>query len=135
MSISVDGAEALVYRYGNDLGFPRFYPIWSPSGKAMTVQEAPPYPHHQSFWFADTVELEGQRKASFYGAIYSRADKKDPQSPFKDQIVHASFLGREADCATSSSETGMKLVWQIDQKVPVLDQEQRCGSLPWRAGQ
>jgi hypothetical protein len=78
LSISVDGAEALVYRYGKDLGFPRFYPIWSPSGKAMTVQEAPPYPHHQSFWFADTVELEGHRKASFYGAIYSHSENEYP---------------------------------------------------------
>lgn len=124
LSISVNGAEALVYRYGKDVGFPRFYPIWSPSGKAMTVHEAPPYPHHQSFWFADTVELEGQRKASFYGAIYSRMNKKDPKSPFKDQIVHAAFLP-EKPIGSNQFEMGMKLVWQIDQKVPVLDQEQR----------
>ena len=92
LSVAVDGAEALVYRYGRDVCFPRFYPIWSPSGKAMTVQEAPPYPHHQSFWFADTVELQGHRRASFYGALYSRVNKKDPQSPFRDQIVHKAFL-------------------------------------------
>jgi len=108
-SIVVDGAEAFAYCYGKDLGFPRLYPIWSPSGKVMTVQEAPPYPHHQSFWFADSVQLEGQRKASFYGAIYSRADKKDPKSPFKDQIVHAEFLP-EKQPAPDQVETGMKLV-------------------------
>jgi len=124
VSIVVDGAEAFAYRYGKDLGFPRLYPIWSPSGKVMTVQEAPPYPHHQSFWFADTVQFEGQRKASFYGAIYSRADKKDPKSPFKDQIVHAEFLP-EKQLAPNQLETGMKLVWKIDQNIPVLDQEQR----------
>lgn len=124
VSLCVDGAEALAYRYGKDLGFPRLYPIWSPSGKVMTVQEAPPYPHHQSFWFADTVQLEGQRKASFYGAIYSRVDKNDPKSPFKDQIVHAEFLP-EKRIAPDQIETGMKLIWQIDQKQPVLDQEQR----------
>jgi hypothetical protein len=124
VSIVVDGAEAFAYRYGKDLGFPRLYPIWSPSGKVMTVQEAPPYPHHQSFWFADTVQLEGQRKASFYGAIYSQADKKDPKSPFKDQIVHAEFLP-EKQLAPNQLETGMKLVWKIDQNIPVLDQEQR----------
>jgi len=124
VSICVDGVEAFAYRYGKDLGFPRFYPIWSPSGKVMTVQEAPPYPHHQSFWFADTVQLEGQRKASFYGAIYSRVDKKDSRSPFKDQIVHAEFL-TEKQLVPDQLETGMKLVWQVDQKVPVLDQEQR----------
>src|SRR5512137_532213 len=58
LGIIVDGAEALVYRYGKDIGFVHFYPVWSPSGKAMTVEEAPPYPHHQSFWFADTVQRE-----------------------------------------------------------------------------
>jgi hypothetical protein len=134
LSICVDGAEALVYRYGKDVGFPHFYPIWSPSGKAMTVQEAPPYPHHQSFWFADTVALEGQRKASFYNAIYSRIDKKDPHSPFKDQIVHVEFLP-EKQRAPDQVETGMKLVWQIDQKVPVLDQEQRVRVVALGGGQ
>ena len=124
LSISVDGAEAVAYRYDKQHGFPRLYPIWSPSGKAMTVQEAPPYPHHQSFWFADTVQLEGQRSASFYGAIYSRIDKQDPRSPFRDQIVHVALLP-EKQIAPDQVEIGMKLVWQIDQKVPVLDQEQR----------
>jgi hypothetical protein len=124
LSIRVDGAEAVVYRYGQDLGFPRFYPIWSPSGKAMTVQEAPPYPHHQSFWFADTVQLDGRRKASFYSAIYSRADKKNPRSPFKDQIVHVAVLpGKQR--APDQMETAMKSLWQIDQQVPVLDQDLR----------
>ena len=33
MSIVVDGAEAFVYRYGKEVGFPRFYPIWSPSAR------------------------------------------------------------------------------------------------------
>ena len=102
LSICVDGAEALVYRYGKESGFPRFYPMWSPSGKAMTVQEAPPWPHHQSFWFADTVELEGQRKASFYMAIYSRVNRKDPKSPFKDQIVHQRFSPRNRSPPTNS---------------------------------
>lgn len=124
LRIRVDGAEAVVYRYGKDLGFPRFYPIWSPSGKAMTVQEAPPFPHHQSFWFADTVQLEGQRKASFYGAIYSRKDKNDPRSPFQDQIVHVAALPAKP-LAPDQVETSLKSLWQIDQKMPVLDQDLR----------
>ena len=134
MSIVVDGAEALAYRYGKALGFPRFYPIWSPSGKAMTVQEAPPYPHHQSFWFADSVELEGHRKASFYGAIYSRIDKKDSKSAFGDQIAHVAFLP-ERQLAPDQVETGMKLLWQIDQNVPVLDEEQRVRVVALGGGQ
>lgn len=122
LSIRVDGVEAIAYRYGKDLAFPRFYPVWSPSGKAMTVQEAPPYPHHQSFWFADTVQLEGQRKASFYNGIYSRKDKKDPRSPFQDQIVHVGLLP-EKPIASDQLELGLKSRWQINGEVPVLDQE------------
>lgn len=134
LSISVDGAEAFVYRYDRQHGFPRFYPIWSPSGKAMTVEEAPPFPHHQSFWFADTVQLEGHCKASFYSAIYSRIDKKDPKSPFKDQIVHVALLP-EKPTGTDQAEIGMKLVWQIDQAVPVLDQQQRVRIVALGEGQ
>jgi hypothetical protein len=124
LSVLVDGAEALVYRYGKDVCFPRFYPLWSPSGKVLTVQEAPPYPHHQSFWFADTVQLGDQRKVSFYSAVYSRIDKKDSQSPFRDHIAHAEFLP-ETRPTPDQVETGMKQVWQMDETVPVLDQEQR----------
>ncbi len=134
LSISVDGAEALAYRYGRQYGFPHFYPVWSPSGKAMTVQESPPYPHHQSFWFADTVQLEGQRRASFYNAIYSRIDKKDPQSGFRDQIVHVAMLP-EKQVASDQVETGMRLVWRIDRKAPVLDQEQRVRVVALGGGQ
>lgn len=133
LSIVVDGAEALVYRYGDSVCFPRFYPIWSPSGKVMTVQEAPPYPHHQSFWFADTVQLEGGPKVSFYGAVYSRVDKKDPKSPFRDQIFHTAFLP-EKRISPDQVETGMKQVWQTN-RTPVLDQEQRVRIVALGGGQ
>ena len=100
----------------------------------LTVEEAPPYPHHQSFWFGDTVQLEGQRRASFYDAINSRIDKQDPLSPFHDQILHVAFLP-EKQIAPDQVETGMKHLWQIDQKVPVLDQEQRVRIVALGEGQ
>lgn len=134
LSVLVDGAEAFTYSHGKDQGFPWFYPVWSPSGKAMTVQCAPPYPHHQSFWFADTVQLAGQRKASFYSARYSPLDKQNPGAGYKDQIVHAEFLP-EKQVAPDQAELGMKLVWQIDGKTPVLDQEQRLRIVALGGGQ
>jgi hypothetical protein len=69
-------------------------PAAKPAAKppASPVVQLEEVVHPQSFWFADTVQLAGQRKASFYNAIYSRADKKDPASPFRDQVVHAEFL-------------------------------------------
>ncbi len=123
-SIHVDGAEALVYRYGKEVAIPYFDPVWSPSGKAMTIASTTPFPHHQSFWFADAVQLKGHRRADFYKAYYSRVNAKDTASPFRDQIVHVAFL-EEKRLAPNQLETGMKQVCMIDRKTPVLDQEQR----------
>ena len=71
LRILIGGQEALVYHYGTNWDLPHFYPVRSPSGKSMTVEKPDPYPHHRSFWFADTVQLEGHRQASFYNALYS----------------------------------------------------------------
>jgi hypothetical protein len=57
MQIQIGGKEALVYCYGTNVDLPHFYPVRSPSGKSMTVLQTEPFPHHRSFWFADTVQL------------------------------------------------------------------------------
>lgn len=120
ISFHVDGKEAFVYRHGADLDLPHLYPIRSPSGRPMTVQRTEPYPHHRSFWFADTVELAGARRASFYNAWHSRADAADAEPSFRDRIRHVDFaLGKnEADRVSAT----VKLVWEIDGKTPVLDE-------------
>jgi len=120
MQVLVEGKEAFVYLYGKDLDLPHFYPVRSPSGRSMTVQRADPYPHHRSFWFADTVQLAGQRKASFYNAWYSRKNPKDPASPFKDRIRHIGFLPDRVEGARA--ETGATLVWEMDETIPVIDE-------------
>ena len=51
--LTIDGKEALVYCYGDQVDLPHLYPIRSPNGKSMTVRQTSPYPHHRSFWFAD----------------------------------------------------------------------------------
>jgi len=118
MQVVIEGKEALVYLYGKDLEMAHYFPVLSPSGKPMTIQKTQPYPHHRSFWFADTVEFAG-KKISFYSAYYSGPDKKNPGPPFRDHIRHVEFLpdrmkGRQA-------ETGMKLVWETE-KTPVIDE-------------
>ena len=40
-------------------------------------------------------------------------DKKDPKSPFRDQIVHVAMLP-EKQIGPDQVEVGMKLLWQID---------------------
>ncbi len=91
----------------------------------MTVQQTEPYPHHRSFWFADTVQLEGQRQASFYNALYSGVgDKKNPKPPFRDRIRQVAFTAERG--GNKSGELGMKLVWEMDEgKIPVLDEARR----------
>lgn len=124
LRIMVDGREALVYQYGPDADLVHYYPVRSPSGRPMTVQKTDPYPHHRSFWFADTVRLAGAaRDASTYMALYSAADKKDPKPPFRDRVRHLEFLPEKA--SGDQAEIGMKLVWEMDGDRPVLDETRR----------
>jgi len=122
LQILIGGKEALVYCYGKDVDLPHFYPVRSPSGKSMTVQQTEPYPHHRSFWFADTVQVEGQRQASFYNALYSGVgDKKSPKPPFRDHVRHVAFGSQRSEAGIA--EVVMKLLWEMDDgKIPVLDE-------------
>ncbi len=120
MQVLIDSKKAFVYRYSSDVDLPHYFPVLSPSGKSLTVQKTEPYPHHRSVWFADHVQLEGHRKVNFYAALYTRADSKQHESPFRDHIRHVEFLpGRTAG---SDAEIGMKLRWEMDFDVPVLDE-------------
>jgi hypothetical protein len=133
MQVLVGGQEVLAYLYGKDLEMPHFYPVRSPSGKPMTTQKTEPYPHHRSFWFADDVQLEGKRKASFYNAWYSGKDRKNPAPPFKDRIRHAEFLPDRV--GEDKAELGMKLVWEIDEGVPVIDEQRTVRIVPLGKGE
>jgi len=122
LRILIGGKEALVYCYGKEVDLPHFYPVRSPSGKSMTVQQTEPYPHHRSFWFTDTVQLEGQRQASFYNALYSGVgEKTNPKPPFRDHIRHVDFTVQQS--GNKKAEIGMNLIWEMDDgKIPVLDE-------------
>lgn len=122
LQILIGGQEALVYVFGTNVDLPHYFPLRSPSGKAMTDEQIEPYPHHRSFWFADTVQLEGQREVSFYNALYSgTGDKKNPQPPFRDHIRHLAFTRQSS--GAGSAELEAKLLWEMDDgKVPLLDE-------------
>ena len=127
LTVLIDAKEAIVYRYGDDLEIPFFHPVRSPSGKLMTLKIADAkkkqnYPHHRSFWFTDKIQLAGQRDVNFYMAHYSRLDKKDPKSPFRDRIKHVEFLPAKIDKDKGTARTGMKLIWEADRKTPYLDE-------------
>jgi len=123
LRVLVDGNEALVYQYGADCDLVHYWPVRSPSGKSMTVRHPTPYPHHRSFWFADKVQLAGGRDVSFYGALYSCEDRKNPKPPFRDHVRHVEFLPVEEKPGETAVTS--KLVWEMDGDKPVLDELRR----------
>jgi len=139
-TVLIDGKEAIVYRHGDDLEVPYFYPVRSPSGKLLTLEIADAkkkqnYPHHRSFWFTDKIQLAGQRDVNFYAAYYGRIDKKDPKSPFRDRIKHVEFLPTSIDKGKPAATTGMKIVWQADRNTPYLDEVRNMRVVALGAGE
>jgi hypothetical protein len=121
LAVHIDGREAVVYRYGPNEDLVHYFPVRSPAGKPLTVQQTEPYPHHRSFWFADKVQLDGQRPVEFYGALYSNGRGPDQRKPpFRDRVRHVEFVSN-----TASGDKGhviSKLVWEMDFDRPVLDE-------------
>jgi len=124
--VLIEGRKAFCYQYGSDLDLVHFYPINSPSGRSMTVQQTEPYPHHRSFWFADRVALRGGRPVATYSALYTGVKRQDQAgrtiyvAPFKDGIRHVRFGPQRLEGDTGWVE--MYLVWYMDYDRPVLDE-------------
>jgi hypothetical protein len=125
LAVLIGGREALVYRYGADLDLAHYWPLRSPSGQNMLVEKTEPYPHHRSFWFADTVRLQGEeRDSSFYNALTSgvRTITGDFGPPFRDRVRHLSFPKLES--VKDGAVVEADLVWETDGR-PVLDEHRR----------
>ena len=120
LTVKIDGNEAFSYFHGEKLDLPYIVPK-SPAGREMTVVKTNPYPHHRSIWFADKVQLTGQRVTDFYNALYSQADKKDPNSLFRSRIRHVKFARMETQADRALVEA--RLVWEMDGKTGVLDED------------
>lgn len=125
LEILIEGREALVYQYAPTLDIPHFWPMNSPGGKNMLVQQTEPYPHHRSFWFADTVRLNGGREVSLYNALYSgqKTGEKTYAPPFRDRIRHLRFTRLEVK--GGKAVIGAELVWEMDGDTPVLKEERQ----------
>lgn len=125
LAVIIDGREALVYRYAPTLDLPHYWPMNSPLGKNMLVEHPDPYPHHRSFWIADTVRLDGGRDVSVYYALNSgqKTGEDSYGPPFKDHIRHAAFTRVEA--AGNRAVVEARLVWEMDGDKPVLDEKRR----------
>lgn len=121
LRVNIDGREAFVFRYGTDVDLPHFDPLRAPTGTSLLVARTEPYPHHRAFWFADTVQLTGKRKVSFYSALYSgQGSRENSQPPYRDHI-------RLVDCQIGERLDGeltlhQRLVWEMDNTQPVLNE-------------
>ena len=96
-TIAVDGKAVVVYRHGEDVDLPYFYPWNSPSGRNMVVDITDPFPHHRAFWVSESnVLLEGEAKPfSNYMAVYSGVKKPEvskwPVAPYGQRSKHVAF--------------------------------------------
>ncbi len=126
MWVCIEGQKALCYQYGDSVDLPHFYPINSPAGQSMTVQQTEPYPHHRSFWFADRVALEGQRTITVYEALYSGIKTTDNNAqttyvaPYQDGVRHVAFEDEGSKGDTGKIE--FRLLWFMDHDRPLLDE-------------
>ncbi len=122
LAVHIDGRLAFIYRYVQWIDLPHYWPVCSPSGKNMVVQQAEPYPHHRSFYVADTVRLEGGRKVSTYNALYSgqQIGRDAFGPPFRDHVRHLDFTRLEELNGQAVIEA--KLVWEMDGDRPLLDE-------------
>jgi hypothetical protein len=125
LEVLIDGREALVYQYGASLDIPHYWPLRSPGGKSMLVQQTEPYPHHRAFWFADTVRLDGGREVSLYNAFYSgrKTGENTYEPPFRDHVRHLKFTRLEAKAGMAVVDTD--LVWDMDGETPILNEKRR----------
>lgn len=123
LHIIIDGQEAFIYQYARWLDIPHIWPLNSPSGKNMLVQQTDPYPHHRSFYVADTVRLDGKREVSTYNALYSGQliGTESYGPPFRDHIRHEKFTRLETDGNRAVIDT--KLIWEMDSDIPVLEEQ------------
>jgi len=122
LRVFISGQEAFVYQYAARLDLPHYWPLNSPSGRNMLVQQTEPYPHHRSLWFADTVRFKGERDISTYNALYSgeKSGENTYNPPFSDHVRHRSF--RRLDTAAGRAVVDSELVWEMDGDRPLLNE-------------
>jgi len=125
LTVLIGGREALAFQYGAALDLAHYWPMRSPGGRNMLVQKTEPYPHHRSFWFADTVRSAGgERDISFYNGLYSGVPTSSGGygPPFRDRVRLVSFPRLEA--AKARAEIEARLVWESEGAF-VLDEARR----------
>ena len=111
LTASAAGKLLFVYNYGENVDLPHFYPFNTPSGKNLLEEKGTTYPHHRSFWVADTVTRDGV-KGDVYNAYYSgrKIKKQEFKAPFNTGARHLDFTLTTGTAGTARIEEN--LVWE-----------------------
>ena len=65
--------------------------------------------------------------------LYTQVDRKDPKSPYRDRVRHVEFQALKS--SGSQAEYREKLLWEMDQNVPVLDELRQVRIVAFDQGQ
>ena len=127
-TIAIDGKMVVIYRHGDDVDLPHFYPWNSPSGRNMLVDITDPYPHHRAFWVAeDNVLLEGETtRFSNYTALGTGVSKPEvskwPVAPYRQRSKHIAF--ENVKSTKNTLEFDETILW-IDGETKIADELRR----------
>jgi hypothetical protein len=120
LKVMIDGREAVAYQYGGQFAIPHLWPVQSPSGKHLIVQQKEPFPHHRAIWLADAVQLAGHEVVDFYHDYKNLNKPKDYTSGFRHSIRHQRFT--QTQVTGSTARVGIDLQWMLNNTTPVLDE-------------
>ena len=131
LPVLIDGREAFVYQIRPGRRHPSLLADAQPEREEHARPEDRAHPHHRSFWFADTVRLEGgERDISFYNASLQRDQDRgrDYAPPFNDHIRLVGFT--EARSQGRPGRDRGRTLWEMDGR-PVLEEKRRIVVHAW----
>jgi hypothetical protein len=123
LTVLIDGREMLAYQYASSHDMPYYWPLRSPSGKLLSVEQAEPYPHHRSLWIADHVQAEAGPAVDFYHSWKNYRIAKQADSGYRHCIRHQRFGTVRAQGQRARVES--ELQWMVDATQPVLNEHRK----------
>lgn len=74
--VRVGDREVVGWQYGPEWAIPHWFPLKTPSGRDLLVQQSEPYPHHRAMWIADKVQLGDGPVVDFYHGLPKEAEPR-----------------------------------------------------------
>lgn len=128
LRLVLGGRTALGWQYHARHAFPHWFPLTSPSGRHLLVQQTEPYPHHRAMWIADKVQLGDGPIADFYHCEQNRT------AAGYRHVIRQLAMPR-ADVQDGAGVVEVALQWLVDGQVPVLDDQRRFRLQPLADGE